>query len=415
MRFTGLRDTGERILFRMDGMIPPNLLATGNRLQRAYYRWALPHYERIGRNDPEVRAEVEAIDQLLYTRRGVWAWSAWLLGLLAAVGGLHRAGVGWLASSGIGALLWLGLTFLILGAWLGPAAGPPTAAGARPRPMLQRVVSGMVLGVAGALVGVLAGHWARHGSIDWSRIYDLAERAALTVLLLGLGLTLLISAVAWAGRVARAQRFQRLQLMAERDAARALASESELRLLQAQIHPHFVFNTLATLQHWVDKADGRAGPLLQELTGFLRRSTEMLGRPLVPLSEEAQAVSHYLAILRARMGDRLEASIDIHAWCAEQALPPGLLLTLVENAIEHGLEPKIGGGTLHIHARREANAWTLQVEDSGVGLAEDAADDVGLANLRQRLQQHYGRRARFRLFPRHHGGTCAEIRFEDAP
>lgn len=386
-------------------------LRDGNRFQRAYYRWALPHYERIGQDDPGLRVEVEEIDQYLYSRRGLGAWIGWLLGLSGGVIGLRAAGMGWGPSVGVGLAIWLGLTVAILGAWLAPSStGPSTS-----RVVIKRFLLGMVAGAVAASIGIVAGRWSRDGHIDWAHVQSYAERVSLILLLIGGGLTLLISAVAWASRAARARRLQHLTLVAERDAARATAVETELRLLQVQIHPHFVFNTLATLQHWVDKADPRAGPLLRELTGFLRRSTEMLGRSEVPLAEEAQAASHYLAIMQARMGGRLQAEVEVDPRCAGQTLPPGLLLTLVENAIEHGLEPKIGGGQLQVRGACSETGWWLRVDDDGIGLAPDARDHVGLANLRQRLQQHFGPRAQFSLSPRPEGGTRAEIRFEETP
>ncbi len=388
-----------------------NLLAKGNRFQRAYYRWALPHYERIGNDDPGLRAEVEDIDQFLYTRRGLLAWLGWLLGLSGSIVGLHRAGMGWAMASGIGLGIWLGLTVAVLAAWLAPASG----AKSQSRVVIKRFLQGMAGGAAAAVVGISLNRWARDGQLDWAYLQGFVERVSLVLLLVGAGVALLIAAVAWAGQSARARRLQRLQLMAERDAARASAAETELRLLQVQIHPHFVFNTLATLQHWVDKSDPRAGPLLRELTGFLRRSTEMLGRPRVPLAEEAQSAAHYLAIMQSRMGERLRTQIDIDPRCARQTLPPGLLLTMVENAIEHGLEPKIGGGSLQLHSGCSDTGWWLRVDDDGIGLAADASDNVGLANLRLRLQQHFGDRARFSLSPRPEGGTRAEIRFEETP
>jgi hypothetical protein len=388
-----------------------NSLATGNRLQRAYHRWAQPHYERIGRDDPELAREIEEVDQFLYTRRGLFAWFGWALGGLGAVLGV-RAGldVTWLKAIGLASVLWLALTWVVFGAWFSPK-----------RKGTSKLVAGfgwgMLVGVAGAVVGLVFGQWVRHGDVDWARLQHAAERGALPALLLLVGLIVVVAMVSWAGKTARAQRLQRLQLLAERDAARAVAAETELRLLQAQIHPHFVFNTLATLQHWVDRADPRAGPLLRELTGFLRGSTEMLGRPLVPLGDEVRAAAHYLAIMQTRMGDRLSFEIELDPQCAAQKVPPGLLLTLVENAIEHGLEPKIEGGRLNLSSGRgdlATGGWWLRVEDDGLGLSPEACDQVGLSNLRQRLQQHYGLKARFTLQALSTGGTRAELHFEEA-
>lgn len=388
-----------------------NPLATGNRMQRAYYRWALPHYERMGRSSPELRAEVEEIDQFLYTRAGLPAWLGWLMGLGGMVIGLRSAGADWWPSVVLALLLWIGLTVCLISAWLGPSRDSGLATSR----LLSRFAAGLLVGAGAAIAGLAVGHWMRHGAIDWAQLERMLEKASLTVVVVMSGLMLLVVAVSWAGRVARARRLQRVELMAERDAARATAAEAELRLLQAQIHPHFVFNTLATLQHWVDQTDPRAGPLLRELTGFLRRSTEMLGRPLVQLEEETQAAAHYLEIMRTRMGPRLSVEWKLDPQCAHQTVPPGLLLTLVENAIEHGLEPKIGGGRIVVSTGCGATGnWWLRVEDDGIGLDSQAKDHVGLSNLRLRLQQHYGPRARFSLDPMESGGACAEIRMAEA-
>lgn len=389
-----------------------NTLATGNRLQRVYYRWAKPHYEKIGRDDPGLALEIEEIDQFLYSRRGLGAWLGWLLGLAGVTAGVHAAGSDWLEALQLAAVLWVAVTVSLVSAWFTPRRTSSSQFG-------RRFGMGLVLGVAGAAVGLLTGHWIRNEAVDWAQLQSVADRAAWPILLFAAGMALLVAGFSWAGRKAREQRLQRLQLLAERDAARAAAAETELRLLQAQIHPHFVFNTLATLQHWVDRADPRAGPLLRELTGFLRSSTEMLGRPMVPLADEVRAVAHYLAIMQARMGERMRFETEVDPRCASQSIPPGLILTLVENAIEHGLEPKIEGGTLRLicggdpSGEHSPKGWWLRVEDDGLGLSPEARDQVGLSNLRQRLQQHYGSRARFSLEALNTGGTRAELHFEE--
>lgn len=384
-------------------------LAHGNRFQRAYYRWARPHYERIGRDDPALGAEIEAIDQWLYSGKSRAAWVVWTLGLAVLVGGLHRMGMAWLVALLLGCLLYVGLTIVLAAAWLSPNAHRSAQTGPLP-PVTVRFLWGLVVGGVAAVLGLITGSWLKKGTVDWPGLMVLAEKSALTILLLAGGLSVLVAVVAWAGRVARARRLQQLTLVAERDAARALAAEAELRVLQAQIQPHFVFNTLATLQHWVDRGDPRAAPLLRELTGFLRRSTEMLGRHQVPLHEEAQAVCHYLAILQARWESRLAYVVDISSDCADLLFPPGLLLTLVENAVVHGIEPALHGGRIEVRAERTADGWCLWVDNTGHGLAPGASAGVGLANARLRLQQHFGAAVQLTLEQTPEGVTRAAIR-----
>jgi signal transduction histidine kinase len=383
-------------------------LSQGNRLQRAYYRWAQPRYARIALEDPGLAREIEEFDHYLYSRRGLLAWLGWCLGLAGLVAGLRATGATWQEAVPIGVLLWVCLTLALASAWFLPRRA------LSPSALLLNLVLGLLVGAG---VALLIRYWSNPELLNSMRLRDAASNVTVPALLLMAGTVLLMVALSWAGRKAREQRLQRLQLVAERDAARAAAAETELRLLQAQIHPHFVFNTLATLQHWVNRADPRAGPLLAELTGFLRRSTEMLGRVRVPLEEEVRAAAHYLAIMQTRMGERLRFEIDVDPECAAQTIPPGLLLTLVENAIEHGLEPRIEGGVLRLSSGRgdaDAGSWWLRVEDDGLGLSPHARDQVGLSNLRQRLEQHYGTKAWFTLRPLSTGGTRAELAFEES-
>jgi signal transduction histidine kinase len=382
-------------------------LSQGNRLQRAYHRWARPRYARIAIEDPGLALEIEEFDHYLYSRRGLLAWLGWCLGLAGLVAGLRATGASWQEAVPIGASLWVFLTLALASAWFLPTRA------LSPSVLLLNLVLGLLLGVG---VALLIRYWGNPELLNAMRLRNAAGDVTVPALLLMAGTVLMMAALSWAGRKAREKRLQRLQLLAERDAARAAAAETELRLLQAQIHPHFVFNTLATLQHWVNRADPRAGPLLTELTGFLRRSTEMLGRAWVPLDEEMRAAAHYLAIMQARMGERLRFEIDLDPQCAAREIPSGLLLTLVENAIEHGLEPRIGGGTLRLSSgcgNDGEGGWWLRVEDDGLGLSPQARDQVGLSNLRQRLQQHYGTKARFALHALSTGGTRAELHFEE--
>lgn len=175
----------------------------------------------------------------------------------------------------------------------------------------------------------------------------------------------------------------RLRELAEQDAALKLST----RLATAQIQPHFLFNTLASLQHWVDTGDARAAPLLRDFTAYLRATLPMFERDLQPLGDEMAMVRRYLAIMQARLGARLAFDIDVPAALDAIELPPGLVLTLVENAIAHGVEPQLRGGRIAIAARREGERLVLTVHDDGTGLAPGCTDGVGLSNTRRRLLQ----------------------------
>jgi len=192
----------------------------------------------------------------------------------------------------------------------------------------------------------------------------------------------------------------------------------QTQLLQAQIQPHFLFNSLAALDHWVSSGDARATPLLRSLTGYLRATLPLFNRDQLTLGEELAAVREYLAVMQARVGERLRVEIEIEPGLEEQRLPPALLLTLVENAIEHGVMPKLGAACVRIEARLVDGMAELSVSDDGPGLAAAAAAQsssgaghrgVGLANSRERLAQAFGAEASLNLGPRSDGDGCVAL------
>jgi hypothetical protein len=185
----------------------------------------------------------------------------------------------------------------------------------------------------------------------------------------------------WVLTLYRADQIEaRLRELADQDAAMRLST----RLAAAQIQPHFLFNTLASLQHWVDTGDTRAAPLLRDFTAYLRATLPMFERELQPLADEIEMVRRYLAIMQARLGARLTFAIDVSAELPAQ-VPPGIVLTLVENAIAHGIEPQLRGGQVTVAAHRAGHQLVLTVRDDGAGLSPGCADGVGLANSRRRL------------------------------
>jgi signal transduction histidine kinase len=378
-------------------MSSPRSLSEGNRLQRWYAAWAAPYYLRM---TAEQRAEAIRLDAWLYSRRGLGFWA----GLLCAIGGtslgLTFAGMpGWL-SVVLGLSIWIGLGIAGLGAWMVPERFTP-----------RRIVRVGVLTLAGMLTGLLAGFFsgrvAKHGNLALDTLGDALATLARQTMPALLGLSLAIVALVWLVASSRRWQMQRelrdLRLVQDRDAAAREAAEARLRLLQAQIQPHFLFNTLSALQHWVDTSDPRAPALLRSLTAFLRGSTELLGRSETSVADEAALAAHYLAIQQARLGARLTTHIDIAPEVGAQTLPPGVLLSLVENAIEHGIAPSLSGGEVAVLGTRDAGGWTLAVRDSGIGLASDARDGVGLANSRTRLQHRFGTHATLSLHPLERG------------
>jgi K+-sensing histidine kinase KdpD len=192
---------------------------------------------------------------------------------------------------------------------------------------------------------------------------------------------------------------------------RGKSIEMARRLAAAQIEPHFLFNTLAGLQHWVQTKDERAAPLLTALTGYLRATLPLFDRPLLAAGDELVAIERYLEVLQARLGPgRLQWRFDVDATARAAQLPPGLLLTLVENAVQHGVEPLLAGGVLTLNGAVAGDELVFEVCDNGAGPAADLREGVGLTNIRRRLALGCGPRARLTLEAANGGGCRAEIR-----
>jgi LytS/YehU family sensor histidine kinase len=207
-------------------------------------------------------------------------------------------------------------------------------------------------------------------------------------------------------------RHQALRFELEKSVLEKQALDARLKLLHAQIEPHFLFNTLANVQALVESRSAQAAPVLQSLIAYLRAAMPTLSNADATLGHEAALVRAYLDLMLMRMPDRLRFSIDIAPELAGLRFPAMALLTLVENAIRHGIDPAEAGGTLEVSARREGGAVQVVVSDSGVGLRASASPGTGLANLRERLQGFYGPSARLDLVEVAPHGVRAQITFE---
>lgn len=203
----------------------------------------------------------------------------------------------------------------------------------------------------------------------------------------------------------------------EMTAARLEAQLSEARLqsLKAQLHPHFLFNSLHAVASLIRTGDD-AGAIrtIAGLSDLLRRVLDADARPLIPLSEEAGFIERYFEIQRVRFGDRLRASIELEPGTEHVEVPAMLLQPLVENAFRHGLADRIEAGVIAVRARRAGARLELIVEDNGQGLPEgwSRADrsGIGLTTTAARLEHVYRDACEFRVEPRAGGGTVATIR-----
>jgi signal transduction histidine kinase len=200
----------------------------------------------------------------------------------------------------------------------------------------------------------------------------------------------------------------------ERAEAERQAAEARLTLLQSQLEPHMLFNTLAHLRVLIKLRPVEAQQMLDRLIDYLRATLQASRATEHPLAEEFERLSDYLALMQLRMGERLRVHLDLPAELSGIAIPPLLLQPLVENAIKHGLEPHVGGGELQVTVAREGSRLVLEVADTGAGLAAPGESagvgtGFGLAQVKERLAQRYGNNARFELTPKPGGGSVARI------
>jgi len=191
----------------------------------------------------------------------------------------------------------------------------------------------------------------------------------------------------------------------ERDAVLA-----NLRALQAQIEPHFLFNTLANVTSLIDADPARARGMLESFIRFLRSSLAATRTESTTLRAEAELIAAFLEVLQVRMGERLRYSVEVPPELDAFALPPMLLQPVIENAIRHGLEPKVDGGTVTMRARREDAHVVVDIEDTGVWFAATTRGGVGLSNLRERLRLLYGDRASLDVGDAPGGGAIVRLK-----
>jgi len=190
---------------------------------------------------------------------------------------------------------------------------------------------------------------------------------------------------------------------------KASSAEARLQALQAQVEPHFLFNTLAHVK-WLyrrDPANGRR--MLDRLVDYLRAALPRVRQPTTTLAEELQLAHAYLDIQQLRIGGRLGFTIEVPDEIAQLRFPPLMLLTLVENAIKHGIAPQTGGGTIAIRARVDGHVLRIEVRDTGAGLREASGRGMGLSNVRARLAALFGTGARLVIEPNVPRGVVAAI------
>ena len=205
-----------------------------------------------------------------------------------------------------------------------------------------------------------------------------------------------------------------------RESLQAQMVEARLSALQAQIEPHFLFNTLANVKRLYETAPARGREMLSSLINYLRAALPTMREPGSTLARELELVRSFLTILQMRMGDRLAFSIDSSADLGAARVPPMVLPTLVENAIKHGLSPLPEGGRIDIRTAMDSNRQlVIEIADNGAGFSGSGGSGVGLANTRSRLAALYGTDASLALSMADPRGVVATVRlplqFQESP
>ena len=212
----------------------------------------------------------------------------------------------------------------------------------------------------------------------------------------------------------KAEHLQRHMAQAQHE-----ATQARLKLLEAQLEPHMLFNTLANLRVLVASDPARAQAMLDHLIAYLRATLSASRATLHPLADEMDRLRDYLELMAVRMGPRLAYALEVPEALHAIPVPPLLLQPLVENAIRHGLEPQVEGGRITVRACTDANQrLVLEVCDTGAGLAAGApatssapGRSFGLAQVRERLSTLYGDQGTIELIAQPAGGTCARVQF----
>jgi hypothetical protein len=275
----------------------------------------------------------------------------------------------------------------------------PASAGPEYWPRGWRLAVHNTLGViTGYVIGISLGDWTTgHSTLDFLLSGPRQAASVLVSLAIAMGFIYFFYQRA---------RFEEL---------RREATEAQLLLLQSQLEPHMLFNTLANLRALIAADPARAIVLLDHLNDFLRATLGASRAGTHAVAREFDLLRDYLEIMAVRMGERLRYTLELGAGSENLPIPALLLQPLVENSIRHGLEPKPEGGELRITATRSGDQLVFEVLDTGVGLkpapaaSGGASEGFGLAHVRERLQSRFGARASFRLSGHGSAGTLARV------
>lgn len=279
------------------------------------------------------------------------------------------------------------------------------------RGRIPREAAQIVAVIAGSALGTVLTGIVKGRSLETMFTERLAGFVATSGMGIGFG-CVVVALYFYREQSARA-RAETARIRAEVDAARAREEKqmlsARLQLLQAQVEPHFLFNTLANVQHLIETDAEKASQMLGSLIRYLRAALPRMREQASTLVREIEMVRAYLEIQRVRMGERLQFAIDVPDALLGAAMPPMMLISLVENAVKHGIDPLPEGGAIRITATSTPVGMRVSVADTGAGLSEHLGIGIGLGNIRERLATLYGHAARLDLTENPPHGVCASI------
>ena len=381
-----------------------------SRLRSRYDSFA----ERVLSSLSEIeREDVRAFDRWFYASSG-WRWLFVIVGATTAFAWVASV-LPWNMSFVEAAILFNLVVLMLIWAGLSAWFGYRRFQGK----IFRFVVVGPLLALAGAFVGAaIAGIIKGVDPLDW--LHDSAKlRHVVTAgLVFGFLYALVVALIAHLRNREYAALTASLESEARQSELSRQLAESQLKLLQLQVEPHFLFNTLASARQLAERGAPDAAKLIGDLIVFLRAATPAMRESRTSLRAEGELVRAYLSIMRTRLGRRLEFAVSIPAALGDVPLPPGMLITLVENAIKHGIEPHPPGGRIDVTVRATDDRVELDVADTGAGLVDVPVHGtgIGLANVRERLSLLYGERATLELGENAPRGFRARIAFpREAP
>lgn len=271
-----------------------------------------------------------------------------------------------------------------------------------------------VLGVAVVIPPTTAIMWALATAPGAPPFYEVTERMQGYGLVTGVSL-FFAPWIALASLVRQKEALARHQALAfdlERSELERQALDARMRLLQGQVAPHFLFNTLANVQALVDAGSPQASAVLGSLIAYLRAAVPRLNDPTTTMGQELQLVRAYLELMHMRIPDRLQFAMHVDESAMALTCPPMTLLTLVENAVRHGIDPSEEGGRIDIVVERRNGRCHVRVSDTGAGLRTSGDGlGTGLSTLRERLELIFGGDAQLRVSAQSPRGVSAELDF----